>query len=112
MPSSRYVQFASCTAQAWRSMPAIDGGLAHSSASSQEVKLGSTADFAGHGLACVDDLRNGGRPPSRCALRWTTFVCRDDLAGLPTEARSRVGRAKVGGERGIRTPGTVSGSVV
>src|SRR5687767_13415123 len=36
------------------------------------------------------------------------------LLGSPTEARDRVSskRAKVGGERGIRTPGTVSGSVV
>jgi hypothetical protein len=39
-------------------------------------------------------------------LRRTTFARRwSELAGLPTIARSRVRRAKVGGEAGIRTLG-------
>jgi hypothetical protein len=35
-----------------------------------------------------------------------------EVDGLPTVARQRRGRAKVGGERGIRTPGTLTGTVV
>ena len=46
-------------------------------------------------------------PPSRYALRRTTFD------GLPTVARARwQAGAKVGGERGIRTPGSLSTSTV
>src|SRR4051812_15042894 len=42
-------------------------------------------------------------PPSRDALRRDNLRLFNEFAGLPTVARSRVRRAKVGGEAGIRT---------
>ena len=49
---------------------------------------------------------SSSRPPSRYALRWTTFACRWTAScGLPTEARSLSGERRL-----VEAPGVAPGS--